>query len=163
MVSPRGGDPGPTGALTYLLDQDAPSERFLWPVDLAVIDGNSGFGYLMPLRDAGFIGMSEVVARKKEISFRVAATVALQLAESFLFLHSRGLCYRDISFGIVFLDPADGSVLICDVDNVSIDGAARRRCSALPTLWPPRFSSVSHCRARKPTTFPSRCCCFSFS
>jgi len=37
-------------------------------------------------------------------------------------LHSKGLCYRDISFGNLFLDPANGEILICDNDNVAIDG-----------------------------------------
>jgi serine/threonine protein kinase len=53
---------------------------------------------------------------------RSLATVGLELADSFLRIHARGLCYRDISFGNVFLDPQTGGVLICDNDNVGIDG-----------------------------------------
>jgi hypothetical protein len=39
-----------------------------------------------------------------EPSVRALATVALNLAQGFLQLHARGLCYRDISFGNVFFD-----------------------------------------------------------
>jgi serine/threonine protein kinase len=33
------------------------------------------------------------------------------------------LCYADISFGNIFVDPASGAVQICDNDNVGVDGA----------------------------------------
>jgi serine/threonine protein kinase len=39
--------------------------------------------------------------------------------QSFHRLHADGLCYRDISWGNAFFDPATGDVLICDNDNVS--------------------------------------------
>ncbi len=126
-------------ALEYLLDQDAPSERFLWPIDLVSIEGISGFGYLMPLRDPDFVRMSDVVSRRRDISFRIACTVGLHLAESFLMLHSRGLCYRDISFGNVFLDPKHGAILICDVDNVGIDGEDDSQVLGTPYFMAPEI------------------------
>ncbi len=46
----------------------------------------------------------------------------MALADSFLRLHSLGLCYSDISFGNIFLDPFSGEVSICDNDNVVPDG-----------------------------------------
>jgi serine/threonine protein kinase len=49
------------------------------------------------------------------------------LAGSFLQLHAQGLCYRDISLGNVFFDPASGRPLICDNDNVGIDGQGGAR------------------------------------
>jgi serine/threonine protein kinase len=60
--------------------------------------------------------------RRIDPSFRALATAGFELAHSFLQLHSKGLCYRDISFGNLFFDPATGEVLICDNDNVAIDG-----------------------------------------
>jgi len=51
------------------------------------------------------------------------ANVCLQLANSFLELHAGGFCYQDINFGNIFLDPASARILICDNDNVNIDGA----------------------------------------
>ena len=44
------------------------------------------------------------------------------LTEAFHALHSKGLCYKDISLGNLFLEPESGRILICDNDNVDIDG-----------------------------------------
>ncbi len=56
--------------------------------------------------------------------FSIICTLGMELSSSFLALHSEGLCYRDISFGNVFFDPSTGRPLICDNDNVGIDGAS---------------------------------------
>ncbi|MGQ0679701.1 MAG: protein kinase domain-containing protein [Actinomycetota bacterium] len=126
-------------ALTQLLDRDPPHERFLWPIDLARVTGKPGFGYLMPLRKHGFVGMADLVANRVDVSFREAATIGLELAESFLFLHSRGLCYRDINFGNVFLDPKRGSVLVCDVDNVGINDRSSSQVLGTPYFMAPEI------------------------
>ena len=100
----------------------APSDRFLWPVELTTSSSSSGFGYLMGLRETRFRSMADLVTRQFETSFRSLATAGFELANAFLQLHARGLCYRDISFGNVFFDPVTGEVQICDNDNVDIDG-----------------------------------------
>ena len=48
--------------------------------------------------------------------------MGVHLADKFLQLHAKGLCYRDISQNNVFFDPANGDILICDNDNVAVDG-----------------------------------------
>lgn len=68
-------------------------------------------------------------------TFTALCTVGLSLASNYLELHSRGLCYQDISFGNVFFDPDDGSVLICDNDNVTFS----RQDQALGVLGTPKF------------------------
>src|SRR5262249_50203112 len=60
--------------------------------------------------------------RRIEPSNKALATAAMFLADSFLQLHAKGLCYCDVSLGNVFIDPDTGDVLICDNDNVGIDG-----------------------------------------
>lgn len=100
----------------------APSDRFLWPLELAEAAGAPGFGYIMDLREDRFKGMVDLVTRRVEPSFRALVTAAFELAHSYLQLHARGFCYRDISFGNVFFDPASGEVRICDNDNVDVDG-----------------------------------------
>ncbi|HXF62912.1 MAG TPA: hypothetical protein VNK95_14910 [Caldilineaceae bacterium] len=100
----------------------APSDRFLWPLELITAPGTSGFGYVMALREARFKGMADLVTRRVEPSLQALATIGFELAHSYLQLHAKGLCYRDISFGNVFFDPATGEVRICDNDNVDIDG-----------------------------------------
>lgn len=96
-----------------------PSEEFLWPMDLA--EGAPGrFGYVMPLRGPEFCcDLNDVLKARGDPSFRVIATAGLYLAHSFLLLHAKGLCYRDLNLSNVFLDPETGDVRICDNDNVA--------------------------------------------
>ena len=110
--------------LKILIARGAPNSKFLWPLELVTAAGLKGFGYIMPLRDAHYKSIVDLMKRRIDPSFRVLATAGLELAHSFLELHAKGLCYRDIAFGNVFFDPVTGAVLIGDNDNVSVDGAA---------------------------------------
>jgi DNA-binding helix-hairpin-helix protein with protein kinase domain len=109
-------------ALEALVKKGAPNNRFLWPMDLASADGIPGFGYIMPLREPRYKGIHDLMKRRIEPSFRSLTTAGRELSDSFLKLHSKGLSYCDISFGNVFFDPDNGEVLICDNDNVVVDG-----------------------------------------
>jgi serine/threonine protein kinase len=62
------------------------------------------------------------VSGRLDISFSSLLKACMWLADGFGSLHARGLCYRDISFGNIFIDPGSGGVLIADNDNVAIDG-----------------------------------------
>ena len=115
-------DPGLRRNLEIAVRQGSPSERFLWPFDLAVSANTSGFGYVMPLRDQRYRSLIDIMKRRTEPSFRALATAGFEIADSYLLLHTSGLCYSDISFGNVFLDPKNGQVCICDNDNVHVDG-----------------------------------------
>jgi DNA-binding helix-hairpin-helix protein with protein kinase domain len=105
-----------------LIRKGSPNQRFLWPVELAVSAGAHGFGYLMRLREPRFRNLVDLMKRRIDPSFHALATAGFELSDSFLQLHSKGLCYRDISFGNLFLDPDTGETLICDNDNVTVDG-----------------------------------------
>ena len=105
-----------------LLERGAPSRRFLWPFDVVGQSGHTDFGYVMPLRPARFRSLAELVGSRTRVGFAVTCRLSLELSHAFLQLHTQGLCYRDISFGNVFFDPADGAPLICDNDNVTVDG-----------------------------------------
>ena len=107
-----------------LIDRGAPDPRFLWPTELVELQAERGFGYLMPLRPDSSVGLSELLTGKVDVPFSVICTLGIELAASFLALHSEGLCYRDISFGNVFFEPTTGRPLICDNDNVGIDGVS---------------------------------------
>jgi eukaryotic-like serine/threonine-protein kinase len=108
--------------LDWLTQQEPPNACFLWPIDLATAPGHPEFGYVMPLRPPRFSSCIEVVAGRLVVSFAPLLRACLRLSDAFLALHARGLCYRDISFGNVFIDPATGDVLIADNDNVAIEG-----------------------------------------
>lgn len=124
-------------ALERLVKSGAPDKRFLWPEEIVTAEGVAGYGYLMPLRDARFKGIVDLMKRRVEPSFRALATAGLQLADGYLRLHARGLCYRDISFGNVFFDPDTGDVLICDNDNVGIDGETKGGILGTPRFMAP--------------------------
>ncbi|MFM7362541.1 MAG: protein kinase domain-containing protein [Cyanobium sp.] len=110
----------------------SPSAAFLWPMvllqpaeasvaELGLPAGS--FGYLMPLRPPDFVGAIEHEAARLTISLRDVVRACFFLAEAFDRLHSKGLCYKDVSTGNLFLRPQDGRILICDNDNVAVTGA----------------------------------------
>jgi eukaryotic-like serine/threonine-protein kinase len=132
--------------LRTLIDSGPPDNRFLWPTDLVTEDSKPGFGYLMALREQQYKGIADLLLRKVTPTFRGLSTACLNLADAFLQLHAKGLCYRDISMGNVFFDPSSGSVRVCDNDNVGVNGG--------PTaiLGTPRFMAPEVVRGE---TLPS--------
>jgi serine/threonine protein kinase len=124
-------------ALEMLINSGAPNDKFLWPLSLATAPQIRSFGYVMPLRGERYKSINDLMKRRIDPSFRVLATVGLELAHSFLQLHAKGFCYRDISFGNVFFDPDTGEVLICDNDNVTLDGDASGGVLGTPRFMAP--------------------------
>ena len=115
-------DPRLRERLEKAIQTGAPSDRFLWPLEIVNAPGVPGFGYLMALREPNFKGLADLVTRRVEPSLLTLATIGFELSHSYLQLHAKGLCYRDISFGNVFFDSSTGEVRICDNDNVDVDG-----------------------------------------
>ena len=108
--------------LAYAVEKGAPSDRFLWPMQLVTRSGNQGFGYVMPLREERFKGLVEMAAGRINPTVAAIAMAGFELAHGFSLLHSEGMCYQDINFGNVFFDPKTGEVRICDNDNVDVNG-----------------------------------------
>jgi DNA-binding helix-hairpin-helix protein with protein kinase domain len=125
--------------LETLCAMGAPSSKFLWPVELASAQGVSDYGYIMSLREARYKSIVDMMKRRIEPSFRALCTVGLELSHSFLQLHARGLCYRDISFGNAFFDPDTGEVLICDNDNVAVDSHVKGGVYGTPRFMAPEI------------------------
>lgn len=123
---PEAAHPEQHAALVRLARLPAPSAAFLWPIE--VLDGpDGGFGYVMPLRPAGYLPVAELLGGRVDVSFSTVTKLCMGLADCFLQLHAQGLCYRDISLGNVFFDPATGAPLVCDNDNVGVDGRDQAR------------------------------------
>lgn len=119
-------DTGLRARLETSVRRGAPTENFLWPIDMVSVPGSGSFGYLMPLRAERYTGIRDLIApppNRLNLTLAQRGLVCLQLADSFLELHAAGFCYQDINFGNIFLDPATASILICDNDNVNVDGA----------------------------------------
>lgn len=127
------GTPELRQGIERLVERGAPSEAFLWPQRLVVEHTSGRFGYLMPLREARFASTEDIMARRITPPFTALVRAAIGLTDAFLALHARGFCYRDISFGNLFIDPKTGDVRICDNDNV---GLSNTKATVLGT---PRF------------------------
>lgn len=118
--------------MQQLVEIGSPHHRFLWPLSMARVPDQPSFGYVMHLRNPRYLELSYLLlnadrdGRPLDVSFASIIELCRQLSYSFLRLHARGLCYRDISFGNVFFDPTNGHVLICDNDNVGIDNGTGR-------------------------------------
>lgn len=110
------------GRLKEAISRGCPTDKFLWPFDVATLPRSSVYsGYLMPIAGPPFVSLVQLISRQAEPSFRSLTTLGFHLAHGFLKLHSSGLCYRDINFGNIFFDPDNGDVRIGDTDNVDID------------------------------------------
>jgi eukaryotic-like serine/threonine-protein kinase len=108
-------------SITALIDRGRPHPAFIWPIDLVVSDEMSGFGYVMPRLDPAFESFAQLLRRSEQPSFRVMITIGRHLVSAFEALHGSGLCYRDINFGNLWVDPQMAEVAIIDNDNVGLD------------------------------------------
>ncbi len=120
-----------------LVKAGPPARYFLWPLSIVDDEAAGTYGYAMELREPRFRASEDFMARRIEPSFRALLTAAWQLADGFLQLHSQGLCYRDISFGNVFLDPHTGDIRVCDNDNVDISGSPTGGVLGTPRFMAP--------------------------
>jgi eukaryotic-like serine/threonine-protein kinase len=115
-------DPQQRSRLAVAIESGSPQEQFLWPIDCVSAPEIGGFGYIMPLRPPQYKTLVDLMKGRINHSFRSISTAGFQLADSFLQLHAKGLCYCDISFGNIFFNPDTGDILICDNDNVTANG-----------------------------------------
>ncbi|WP_019062742.1 protein kinase domain-containing protein [Streptomyces prunicolor] len=104
-----------------LVDRDFDDDRFLWP-EAYVPAYKGSFGYLMGLRPDHFKGLPALFRRQLRTTPRALLTACLYTVEAYQALHSRGIAYRDISWGNIFFDPDTGDVLVCDNDNAVVEG-----------------------------------------
>lgn len=106
-----------------LVSRDFADDRFLWP-EAFVPEHHGSFGYLMGLRPDRYKGLPALFRRQLRTSPRALLTACLYTVEAYQALHSRGIAYRDISWGNIFFDPDTGDVLVCDNDNAVVEGDA---------------------------------------
>jgi eukaryotic-like serine/threonine-protein kinase len=108
-------------SIAALVERGRPHRDFYWPIDLVASDELTGFGYVMPRLEPRFSSFAQLVSRSDQPPFRVVITVGRHLVTAFEALHSAGLCYRDISFGNLWVDADHSEVAIIDNDNVGLD------------------------------------------
>ena len=134
--------------LMNLVEKGSPDSSFLWPIDLIIPPDETSFGYIMPIRPKSFRSIVDMMKRRAEPSFAALCRAAYFLTQGYLKLHSMGYCYQDISFGNVFFDPQTGEVLICDNDNVTVNGSGKSAVFGTPRFMAPEIVMG--------TAFPSR-------
>ncbi|MCL2699495.1 MAG: hypothetical protein FWE68_04215 [Defluviitaleaceae bacterium] len=127
-----------------ILDRGAPDERFLWPLDMVEAPKGKGknaglFGYIMRLRPFNYKSIIDLMKRRAEPTFGALCLAGINLADGYHSLHSNGLCYRDISFGNLFFNPANGDVLICDNDNVTVNRDSEGGTDGTPRFIAPEI------------------------
>lgn len=105
------------------ISHGAPSQEFLWPVDITRQEENGGFGYIMEIRPTGYYEVSSfMVGTTHFSSYRTVIDACLHIVSAFRSLHIKGMSYQDLNDGNFFINPLNGDVLICDNDNVAPDG-----------------------------------------
>lgn len=125
--------------LDNLIAKGSPDKSFLWPEDLIFTGFGESFGYIMPLRPKNYKSIVDMMKRRAEPSFYALCRAAYQLTKGYQKLHAMGYSYRDISFGNVFFDPDSGDVLICDNDNVSVNGNEDSSVYGTPRFMAPEI------------------------
>jgi DNA-binding helix-hairpin-helix protein with protein kinase domain len=119
--------PGPLtdrqqAAIEQLTLHRRPHDAFAWPIDMVTCENARGFGYVMPWVPERFGSLIELLRAHEQPPFRVIVSIARQLVDAFAALHASGLCYRDINFGNLLVDPERPEVIIVDNDNVGTEG-----------------------------------------
>lgn len=116
-----------------------PSHSFLWPIDIAHNSDSQSFGYIMGLRGSEYKSLFDLMKRRADPSFDILITATFNLVDSFKKLHALGLCYRDISHGNIFFHEENGSILICDNDNVSTNNTDCKGVVGTPRFMAPEI------------------------
>ena len=101
------------------IEQGSPSPVFIWPIDVTEII-NGEFGYIMELIPKEYKCFSDFLLTKEKFpSVSSVVNAALNITNGFRELHRKGFSYQDLNDGNFFIEPQNGSVLICDTDNVA--------------------------------------------
>ena len=125
--------------LDNLISKGKPDSSFLWPEDLIYKGVGESFGYIMERRPSNFKSIVDMMKRKAEPSFYTLCKIAYNATQGYKKLHETGYSYRDISFGNLFFDPDTGDVLICDNDNVSVNGKDDSSVYGTPRFMAPEI------------------------
>ncbi len=126
-------------AIEYLVKIGPPNRYFLWPIEIIESNDSDTFGYIMPIRRSDYYPLVDMMKRKIEPSFKSLIKAAMLLTDAFERLHNKNLCYRDISFGNVFIEPISGKILICDNDNITYESDELKNILGTPRFMAPEI------------------------
>lgn len=111
------------GNLKRNIMEGPPTSDFIWPQDF-VQTADGGLGYVMDLRPQGYFEAGDLLINPEghKFTFKRAVDACLGIVTAFRVMHDAGYRYQDINDGNFFINPATGKVLICDNDNVAVEG-----------------------------------------
>ncbi|CCY17458.1 uncharacterized protein BN782_01244 [Eubacterium sp. CAG:786] len=105
--------------LQRLCEDGSNDPSFLMP-QMLTEQTAEGFGYLMELIPPGYVPFTDILnARVKFSGLYSVVNAAIHITSAFRALHNSGRSYQDLNDGGFFIRPTDGSVLICDCDNIA--------------------------------------------
>ena len=93
----------------------------------------------MPRKDDRFKSFSLWLSRKINPTFRVLITACFEICRNFHILHSKGLCYQDLSLNNLYFDPLNGEIKIGDTDNIIINGSEKGNVLGTPKFMAPEI------------------------
>jgi eukaryotic-like serine/threonine-protein kinase len=119
-------------AMAALIAIGSPHRSLAWPICLVRSDSVPGWGWVTRLVSSRVASLTSVLAAPRQPSFRVLATIGVQIAEAFGALRAAGLTYRGFDLAGLLADPVSGEVVIPVTDSVGILGVPSTAPSPVP-------------------------------
>lgn len=104
---------------------DSEGIEFIWPIEMVRFGNSSSYGYVMPLYDAKrYVHYNKVInGRVKQPRRDTLAKMSYRVCVALEAVHRSGLAYCDINLGNIQFDIEQGSLIVCDNDNVVINNS----------------------------------------
>lgn len=98
---------------------------FVWPIEMVHFDESSSYGYVMPLYDADrYVHYNKVINGKVRQPRRdTLAQISYRVCMALEAVHRSGLVYCDINLGNIQFDTEQGTLIVCDNDNVVVNNS----------------------------------------
>ena len=115
--------------IVKLMKKPKPHPSFIWPIALTREENTTGnrFGFIMDLIPDNYFEMAGYLrANNKPKAVRFSdinskVTAGLNIVNAMRHLHMSGLSYKDLNPKNFAID-RNGKVIVCDIDNISVDG-----------------------------------------
>lgn len=104
---------------------DAEGVEFIWPIEMVSYSKNSSYGYVMPLYDTErYVHYNKVInGRVRQPRRDLLAQMSYRVCMALDAVHRSGLAYCDINLGNIQFDTEQGTLIVCDNDNVIVNNA----------------------------------------
>ena len=127
--------------LETLISQGAPSDKFLWPIEIVTDPDTSGFGYIRVFQKKKYRSIIDLMKRRINPRFYFLATAGSSIADSMQKLHIRKMAFYDFNFSQFFFDPDNGEILIENIDDFAFYAVSKSAggCQGTPRFMAPEI------------------------